>query len=251
MRASFGRTLTFTWLTVREYGRSGRIAVEAIAVGAIVWALFWPWNSCSLDGTEYFTLGGLFILALTMYTTFSIVNGLGNRAQGYIVLSHKLSRRGYLLGLYLASLVVLGTTWLALSFVIRLLNWPCNLTLGGYVRGTVPLMIDVAIMAAFVTLITPLVMSGTFRLLLLALLALAINSDFRVVAGLDLGPILTPVQSVLSIPLLPAGQGYVLALDHGYGWSGLIVLAGQLVMLTILLAIALFRFERQDVVFNR
>jgi len=246
-------TMAFAGFTLQEYLRSGRIAVEGVAVLAAVWLLFWPRSASGLDGRLFFSLGGLFLLALGAYTAMAIMR-LGNRPQGYVLLARRLGRSGYLLGLYLASIIVVLATYLSLSLVVALIyalyRLPLNLTLAGWWLGTVPLVLDMALAAAFMTLLSPLVMSAAPRLTILALFVVALSTDLTKMAALPIANVLGPLQMLLGLPLLPVMGGFALAVQQTYGPGALGIIAGQVVVGWALLTAAVYAFERRDLILS-
>ena len=104
MRA-FVRLLRFTWFTLLDYLRSGRILVELIAAVAFFYLFLTPRGDVPIEAGQFFALTGLFSLALTLYTVSSFM-GMSDRPQGYLLLARHLDRGSYLLGFYLAALAV-------------------------------------------------------------------------------------------------------------------------------------------------
>ena len=245
------RTLAFTRFTLQEYVRSFRILAELCAVVAVVWLFFWPRGTKGLDGDQFFGLGGLCILALTAYTTFAVVS-LGKRPQGYVVLARRLGRRGYVLGLYLAALTVITVMYLLLTALVLLANvlnsQSFNLSPGEWLLGSLPLLLNVALLAAFVTLLTPLVITAAPRLLILGGLVVALSRgrDVELIGQLPGGAVWQALQMALSVPLLPALSGFALALQRGYDLAALGILLSQVALTAALLASALLIFDRRD-----
>src|ERR687886_1061256 len=114
------RILIFTRLALTEYARSGRILIELTA-GIAFWGIFFQNSAVLLSLQQVFQLSGIFTILLTLYTTSSMLN-LGDRAQGYIVLSRPLGRRGYLLGLYIAAVLVVWLTYVLILGLTILVN---------------------------------------------------------------------------------------------------------------------------------
>ncbi len=101
-----------------EYIRSGRILVE-LTLAVAFWGLFFQNPRGFVTLNQVFQLSGIFTLLLTLYTTSAMLS-LADRPQGYIVLTRPLGRRGYLLGLYIASVLVV---WVAFLVILCSLSW--------------------------------------------------------------------------------------------------------------------------------
>ena len=245
------RALAFADFTLREYVRSGRIVVEAVAVLAAVWLLFWPRGSQGLEPGQFFVLGGLFLFILSAYTTLVMMR-LGNRPEGYVLLVRPLGRTGYLLGLYLTAIAIVGVAYLALSGLAMAVQagagQPLRLDFATWALGSLPLLLDAALVAAFFTLLSALVLPADARLLVLALLVLAFSADLT--GGLPSAPLtaLRPLQSLLSLPLLPATAGFALATAPVYDTVALRIIAGQAFLLVVVVGVAVWAFARRDIV---
>jgi hypothetical protein len=246
------RTLAFTRFSLQEYIRSGRILIEIIAMMIAVWLFFWPRGSVGAPTSKFFNLGGLFLLGLTIYTTASIM-GLGNRPQGYVLLARRLGRRGYIMGLYLAALLVVLLVYLVLSLLfVGLGAGSGTLTMGlkSWVMGSVPLLLNVALLAAFMTLISPLVLSSGLRLLVLGFLAVALSTDVQKIGQFQIGTFLKPIQSLLALPLLPPMNAFELAIQQSYDRAAIGTLLGQLALTAALIAFALSAFDRRELILS-
>ncbi|GIV96232.1 MAG: hypothetical protein KatS3mg057_0889 [Herpetosiphonaceae bacterium] len=245
MIAWLRRTLAFTRFTLQEYLRSGRILVELVILVAALWIFFWPRGDEGIDAHQFFNIGGILILALSIYTT-AVMMGLGARPQGYIVLSRSLGRRGYLMGLYLAALTVIAAIFLLLTLSVLAINPPRDLHIQGWLLGALPLLLDVAILASFTMLIAPLVLSSGMRLLLLSMLAIALSTDVSAIKGFSIERVLRPLQTLISLPLLPAMSGFELAVNRNYNQAAVAILVGQVALTAALLAFALSAFDRRE-----
>jgi hypothetical protein len=240
------RTVAFARFCLAEYVRSGRILVEAVAVVAVVWLIFWPHGSrTGLNVVQFFSLGGVSTLALAGYTSAAFAT-IGNRAEGYVVLVRPLGRAGYLTGLYLASLAVVLASYVALTLLAIVVNLapPLPATLGvlDWLLGSLPLLLDATAVVGFAFLLTPLVLPIGPRLALLAFLALGLSIDLR------LGPAIAVVQAALAAVLLPVALGYSLAFSRAYaaGWPAIIV--AQCLLAGLLFAVALVASRRRDLI---
>src|SRR5215211_4349566 len=114
------RTVRFATFTLVEYARSGRILVDLLA-GVIFFYLFLRRFDSSPTPEYFFSVNSLFTLGLSFYTASAIM-GLGDRPQGYLVLSRRLGRGGYVLGLYLAILAVVWGIYALISLATTIYN---------------------------------------------------------------------------------------------------------------------------------
>lgn len=247
------RTARFTGFTLVEYARSGRIIVETLATLAVFYILFRRWGT-GINAEYLFTYGGLFALALTFYTA-SAVMGLGDRPQGYVVLMRRLGRGGYLLGLYMAALAIELAAYGALNLAVALLNPVGELTIGGWLLGTIPLVLNVALLTALLTLLAPMVLSGGWRLAILAIVAIAFSGNLLggptlTMLGEPLTQALSVLRTIFSTPLLPAFTGFSLSVTRDYGGVNAAIPFAQLSLTLGLLALALFAFTRRDLIFT-
>ena len=167
------RTFRFVGFTLVEYARSGRILIELIA-GVIFFYIFLRrWTS--LPSPEYFfSTTGLFMLTLTFYST-SAALGLGDRPQGYLLLVRRLGRGGYLLGFYLAAQVIVWAIYGLISIAMALYNPIQGLDVRGWLLGSLPLLLNATLLGALLTLLAPIVLPSTGRLVVLALVAIAFS----------------------------------------------------------------------------
>src|SRR6266545_1909664 len=152
------RMLTLCRFTLREYIRSGRVIVELVAMPVVAWLFFWPNGAVKgLDPVWFFSMASIFFVILAAYTMFAVVR-LGGRPQAYVIVSRELGRRGYLIGLYSAAFVIIFVVYLLFSILIAII-WstrPHTLSLGGWLAGSLPLLLNAVMIAALVLLITPL-----------------------------------------------------------------------------------------------
>lgn len=239
---TLGRIWTFAQFTLTEYIRSGRIVIELVAT-VLFWGLFLRQYPVALD--QFFSLTGILTLLMTLYTTTSLL-GLGERPQGYIMLTRPLGRNGYLLGLYGVALVIVAAMFALVAVLTRAFNSPFDWTLVEVLKGAVPLLLNVALLAALMVLLSALVLSNTLRLLLLAVLAIALYSN-----AWHLSPayrFVGPLQSIFSWPVYPAIAGFKLATTRDFANGQMYVPLAQLALIVLLLSLALSSFKRRDVI---
>ena len=253
MIRTLSRTLRFAAFTLTEYARSGRVLVELIA-GVIFFYIFLRRWTSPIQPDYFFSVTSLFTLALGFYTATTVM-ALGDRPQGYLVLVRRLGRGGYLIGLYLAVLVVVWAIFGLISIATAIYNPVEGLTVRGWLLGALPLLLNVALLGALMVLMAPMVLPASGRLTLLALVAVAFSGGL--IGGqtlLELPRALTATLSVLrtifSAPLLPAFTGFALAVSRDYsGFSAIIPLA-QISLTLGLLALALYVFGRRELIFS-
>jgi hypothetical protein len=242
--------LFFVGFTLIEYVRSGRIWLEIGAATAFYVVLL----RGEIDTEKFFSLVGIFTLLLTLYTMSSVVS-LGDRPQGYMVLARRIGRVGYLLGLYISAMVLVASIYMLLSAATATISQFTDLTLVGWLLGTLPLLLNVGLLAALLLLLSPLVFSTAWRLLVLGLIALAFSGNFLGHAALDsLGPtlrgLLQGLQTVLGWPLVPPFSGFALSLSRDYSGSAPAILVSQASLLVALLTLAMYAFSRREVLFH-
>lgn len=244
------RTLTFAGFVLSEYLRSRRFLVELL-IGVAVVPLFMPLGREDLDVTQFFTVVGLFVLVQSAYTTWVVV-GQGRRPQGYVVLARPLGRSGYLTGYYLASVAMTSLVYLTLTLGVLSIQWATNhlpsLSVEEWLLRTLPLLMDVAIISAFVTLIAPLVLTPWPRLAALALPVLALSSEVRLLERLEAALGVTLLHELFDLVLFPVAAGFGLAIQSGYTPGSAWIFGHQLALALALLAIALFAFHRRELI---
>lgn len=245
------RLLRFTGFTLLEYLRSGRVAIEIIAVLA-VWFIF---LRRSMNAEYFFSVVGVFTPALTLYTMAAFI-GLGDRPQGYVLLSRGVGRIIYVLGLFLAACAIVAGAYGAISLIVAFTNRPFDLGLGGWVLGTLPLLLNIGLLAALMLMLSPLVFPTGWRLFVLGLIALAFSSNFIGGTLLEAMPdalrsLLRAVQAILGGPLVPAFYGFQLAVTRDYSTpTAYANLMAQASLLVSLLGLALYAFSRRDLIFS-
>ncbi|HNP71419.1 MAG TPA: hypothetical protein PLO33_15665 [Kouleothrix sp.] len=253
MARSLSRTLRFTIFTLVEYTRSGRILVELAATTIFFYIFLRRWTSAP-PPNYFFSTVALFELALSFYTSASIM-ALGDRPQGYLILARRVGRNGYLLGLYLAVLAIAVALYGLISLATALYNPVAGLTLAGWLAGTTPLLLNVALLSALLALMAPMVLPASARLTVLALIAVAFSGSLiggQTLAGLP-GPlvaVLSVLRTIFSTPLLPAFTGFELALSRDYSGLALAIPLAQFSLTLGLLALALYAFARREIIFS-
>jgi ABC-type transport system involved in multi-copper enzyme maturation permease subunit len=248
------RTLRFAGFTLLEYIRSGRILVEILITIAATY-LFYRRVDEGIDTRYFFTIAAAFSPLLTLYTT-SVMIGLADRPQGYILLIRRLSRANYLLGIFIAAIVVVAGAYGLLCIAVALINAPADMTIGQWLLGSLPLLLNICLLTALLLLLSPLVLPGGWRLFVLGLIAMAFSS--QIISGTMLEAIpasvqslLRAVQALLGGPLIPAFYGYQISVVRDYGDPTVFAnLLAQLSLLIALLCLAVYSFTRRDVIFS-
>jgi hypothetical protein len=247
------RTSRFAAFTLVEYARSGRILVDLL-VGVIFFYLFLRRFDSSPTPEYFFYITSLLTIGLSFYTASSIMS-LGDRPQGYLILSRRLGRGGYVLGLYLAILVVVCGVYGLISLATAFYNPVAGLDLRGWVQGTVPLLLNVALLNALLALLSPMILPATGRLAVLALVAIAFSGNL--ISGQTLAGLPTPLtvainvlRTIFSTPLLPAFTGFALALNRQYDPVAYAILIAQISLTLGLLSLAVYVFSRREIIFS-
>lgn len=247
------RTLRFAGFTLLEYARSGRILLELAATLAVGYIFFRRW--ATLMPPEYFFgTAAVFSLVLTFYTASSVL-ALGDRPQGYVVLARGIGRAGYLLGLYCATLAVVVGAYGALSLGVAIFSPVAGLGVADWLLGTLPLLLNVALLGALLVLMAPMVLSTGWRLAILGLVALAFSGSLLggpTLATLPQGvaSALDVVRTLFSAPLLPAFTGFALAVSRDYSGINAVIPLAQLSLTLGLLALAVYAFGRRELIFG-
>jgi hypothetical protein len=247
------RTVRFIAFTLVEYARSGRILVECLATVVVFYLFFRRWTTPP-PASYFFSTAGLFTLGLTFYST-SAMMGLGDRPQGYVLLVRRISRASYLLGLYLAALAITSTLYGAISLGMALYNPVADLTPRGWLLGSLPLLLNVALFGALLTLLAPIVLTAGWRLAVLALVAIAFSGNLlggQVVATIPqvIATGLSILRTIFSTPLLPAFTGFQLSVDRDYSGIHFLTPIAQLTLTLSLLSLAIYAFRRRDLLFS-
>jgi hypothetical protein len=247
------RTVRFAAFTLVEYARSGRILIDLLA-GVIFFYLFLRRFDSSPTSEYFFSINSLFTLGLSFYTASAIM-GLGDRPQGYLILSRRLGRGGYVLGLYLALLAVVWGIYALVSLATTIYNPVEGLDARGWLQGSLPLLLNVALLNALLTLLAPMVLPATGRLAVLALVAIAFSGNLisgQTLAGLpsSLTTAISVLRTIFSTPLLPAFTGFSLAVNRQYDTVAYAILFAQLSLTLGLLSLAVYVFLRREIIFN-
>lgn len=245
------RLLRFVGFTLLEYLRSGRVAIEIIALLA-AWFVF---LRRPMNAEYFFSVAGVFSPALTLYTMAAFI-GLGDRPQGYVLLSRGVGRALYLLGLFLSACAVVSGAYGLLSILTAVVNPPFDLGLLGWVGGTLPLLLNIGLLAALMLMLSPLVFPAGWRLFVLGLIALAFSSNFIGGTLLEAMPdalrsVLRALQALLGGPLVPAFYGFQLAVTRDYTTATAYAnILAQASLLVSLLGLAIYAFARRDLIFS-
>ncbi|MEO7909550.1 MAG: hypothetical protein ABIV47_07850 [Roseiflexaceae bacterium] len=247
------RTLRFVAFTLVEYARSGRILIELLASVIFFYIFLRRWTS--LPSPEYFfSTTSLFALALTFYST-SATLGLGDRPQGYLLLVRRLGRGGYLLGFYLAAQVIIWAIYGLISIAMALYNPVQGLDVRSWLLGTLPLLLNTALLGALLTLLAPIVLPATGRLVVLALVAIAFSGGL--IGGQTLSELPVPVTAALNVartifstPLLPAFTGFALSISRDYSGIAFAIPLAQLFLTLGLLTMAVYIFARREIILS-
>jgi len=247
------RTLRFVAFILVEYARSGRILVEFLAMVAFFY-LFFRRSTTPLQGKYFFSAASLFALALSFYTTSAMMS-LGDRPQGYVLLVRRLSRASYLIGLYLAAFAITTALYGLLSAGVALYNPIEALDLREWLLGTIPLLLNAALFGALLTLMAPIVLTSGWRLAVLALVAIAFSGNL--LGGQTLASMPAPLatgldvlRTIFSTPLLPAFTGFQLSVDRDYSGVQFLTLIAQITLTFSLLSLAIYAFNRRDLIFS-
>lgn len=255
---SITRTLYFSLFTLIEYVRSWRILVEFLATGIFFYGFFVQhWGSAERDGELFFNLTCIFLMLLTFYTTSSVLS-LADRPQGYLVLSRRIGKTGYLLGVYLAGMNILSTLYgliMIAATVVGDKHGAHRFDLNQWFLAAPPLLLNVALLMAFLFLISPFVLASGWRLFLLFLIALALSGNF--ISGPvreKLSPLmrnlLSSAQTLLSWPLVPILSGFSLTLNSEHGFHAIVILIAQCSLLVSILGFALYLFSKRELLLS-
>ncbi|HNP85433.1 MAG TPA: hypothetical protein PKK78_04795 [Kouleothrix sp.] len=247
------RTIRFTLFTLVEYVRSARILIELIASVVFFYVFLRRWAS-TVPAEYFFSVVGLFSLILGFYTTTAML-ALGDRPQGYLILSRRIGRGSYLIGLYLAALVVVWSIYGLISLAMALYNPIVGLTPVSWLLGTIPLLLNVALLSALLVLMAPMVLPTGARLLILALIAIAFSGGL--IGGQTLAELPTTLtttinilRTIFSTPLLPAFTGFALSVSRDYRGVAFAIPIAQFSLTLGILALALYAFARREIIFS-
>lgn len=245
------RLLRFTGFTLLEYLRSGRIAIEIVGLLAV----FFIFLRRPMNAQYFFSVLGVFTPVLTLYTMAAFI-GLGDRPQGYVLLARGIGRGTFLLGLFFSACIIVAGAYGVLSLATAVLNRPGDLGFGGWLLGTLPLLLNIGLLAALLLMLSPLVFPTGWRLVVLGLIALAFSSNFiggtLLVALPDaIRSVLRALQALLGGPLVPAFYGFQLAVTRDYSTPTAIAnILAQASLLVSLLGLSIYAFARRDLIFS-
>lgn len=251
---SFVQMFQYASFLLAEYARSGRILIELLACAGCAVVFFRPDN---LPPTPeyFFSISATFALVLCFYSASAFM-ALADRPQTYTLLTHGLSRTSYLLGMFLASTGVVAAAYGILSLIVAVINPIGGLDVRDWLLGTLPLLLNVALLAAMLLLLAPMVLTNGWRLLILALVALAFSGSL--IGGTTMASMPVPLATVLSVlrtilgaPLLPAFSGFALSVTRDYSGISAIVPLAQAMLLLSLLGLTIAIFLRRELVFGR
>jgi hypothetical protein len=247
---AFNRTLHFIVFTLIEYVRSGRILVELLATVVFFYIFLWRWTA---QPDYFFSTVGLFTLGLT-FSTISAMQRLGDRPQGYLILMRQIGRGTYLLGLYLAALLVVLGIYVLVSLGAILLQRIIGMDLRIWLLGSLPLLLNVALLGSLLTLLAPMVLTASWRLAVLAIFAIAFSGNLLsgpVMARLGaVAGVLEVLRTIFSTPLLPPFTGFELSRTQNYTGINLVIPIAQLSLTLGLLALAVYSFSRRELIFS-
>jgi hypothetical protein len=246
------QALQFAAFTLAEYARSGRILIEAAAAIGCVLIFFRPEGSLPATPEYFFSIAGAFTLALCFYSS-SAIFGLGDRQQSYLLLVHGLGRTGYLIGLFAAIAGVVAAAYGLVCLVVAIINPIAGLDIRSWLLGTLPLVLNIALLAALLTLLAPMVLTASWRLLTLALVALAFSGSLISGPTMALLPgsiatIISVLRTIFSAPLLPAFTGFALSVSRDYSGISATVPFAQLGLTIALLGLAVTIFARRELI---
>lgn len=239
------RLVTFVRFLFAEHVRSGRILVELGATTAF-WAVFLRSSlSSPLTLDVFFSTASIFTLLLTFYTASALL-GIAERPQGYLLLTRPLGRRGYLLGFYIVAVIVALLMYALLTVLTFIFNRPLDWSVIEWAKGSLPLVLNIGLVAALMTLMSSLVLRNSQRLAVLAVLAVTLYSQTFHLRSFY--RFIQPVQSALSWLIVPPLRAYRLATTRVFESTDLFVLLGQIGLTAVLLGTALWAFNRRSVV---
>jgi hypothetical protein len=249
----FIRVIALTFFTGIEYLRSWRIGGDILATIGFCYLFFVADWGGVLDVPHFFSFTSIFLFIISLYT-MSATLSLADRPQSYLLLSRKLGRAGYLMGLYLHASMMIFASYLFIS----LWGWlfgGVDLHVIDWLIGSLPLLLNTLLFLALLLLLSPLVFSTGWRLFVLSLFALAFSGSFFTGTAQNPFPqwlqsVLQGLQTLLSFPLVPAFSGFALAIEHEVSLYAAIVIVAQFSLLVALLGLAFFAFSRRELMFG-
>lgn len=254
----FLRDLGLTTLfLLRDYVRSKRIFFE-ILVTLIFISLAIVRKY--LDRSDSFFSVTSVLLAVTALVTMISFTSSAFHPRGYPLLMRPAGRTGYVLAHYLATIIIVFGMYLLISIAAGIFRPAADLTLLGWLEGSVPLLLNVALIAAATLLFSPLLVSSAWRLGALVALALALSGTAgRIRFAPDSEPLvdLFPrgvvdfLEAVRSVPgwvLTPVLRGFDLAATHHFGLEAVLTITAQLSLVCALVGLCVYIFRRRDIV---
>lgn len=250
MIAWMNRVGNLTLFLLDDYRRSWKFLVELAGLVIVIWVFFWPRSTRGLEGEQFFTITGIFLLVQSAYTC-GVFAMSGRNPRALLFLTRKVGKDGFMASLFAASLAMSTTVFAILTTCVFLLNWVMGqqilMTPGGWVRGTLPLALNVAMIQAFVLLVSPSVLPAWPRIAILGFLAVTATPDLRHVAS---QPALEVLMNVLyglgALLLTPLLSGLSLSISMRYGDGSLSILLWQGIDAALLLGTALAIFSRRE-----
>lgn len=237
-------------LMLREYLRSGRILVEIIGIAVAVWLFLWPNGAIkALDPVLFFGISSVIMFFLAAYSSFAISRA-GRHPAAYLLLSRQPGRHGYLLGLFAAISIIILIAYTELCLLVMLIWFfhSGTISLQSWLFGSVPLLVNTLIVATFVLLITPLVMSNRPRLIMLALLVIMVSREADLFGPGTQTSSLAPLLSLMRAPLLPVVGGVALATQQTSAEGAWLLIASQLGLCAMILIGAVWAFMRRELI---
>ncbi len=239
------RLVTFARFLFADYFRSGRVLVELGSTVAFWTVFFRDRGLAPLTLDVFFSLSSIWMLLLTFYTASALL-GVAERPQGYLLLTRPLGRRGYLLGFYIVAVAVALLMFALLTALTFIFNRPLDWSFVEWGKGSLPLVLNIGLVAALMTLMSSLVLSNALRLVVLAILAITLYSQtFHLQSFFRF---IQPLQSALSWLIVPPLRAYRLATTRVFESTDLFVLLGQIGLTAALLLLALWSFSRRNVI---
>ncbi|HZG66438.1 MAG TPA: hypothetical protein VEZ12_06825, partial [Herpetosiphonaceae bacterium] len=164
------------------------------------------------------------------------------------ILTRPLGRRGYLLGLYCAAVLVVFLAFLVILGLTIFVNRPVDFGVRDLLFGSIPTLLNVALLGALMILLSSLVLKNTPRLLMLAVIAIALYTNSWPQARSN--RLLSSLQAIFSWLLIPAMRGFQLAQTRTLADGGLAILFAQVAMTVLLLSLATIAFARRDLILS-
>jgi hypothetical protein len=245
------RTINLTRFVLTEYVQTWRFVLALLASIAFFY-VFLARGSAQAD--HFFATTGLYTLLLTL-ALHTWIFGLADRAAGYIPFMHGLKRANYLLGHYFAVQVVVYIHYIILCIAFVLIRHGVStITPDDWLLGSLPLVLNISLFGAFLTLLSSIVLSNGWRLAILAAIAIAFSGQWvnskQIQQFTDVANFLEVIRTITSTPLLPGFTGFALSVSRDYSSNSFIIPISQLSLIFGLLAMALYAFNRRELDFK-